>query len=244
MKSRAFEVRACARVDFGIPDAGAEHGGVDVLAIVTSSFAISRRAMPEPERDSPSPSPAPDASGASAREASRFEEIFTAHYDFVWRSLRRLGVPEANVDDAAQEAFVVVARRLGEIEPGLEKSFLFGVTRRVAAAARRTAHARAEHVSESKLDEQAAAEPTPEEALGTQRARAMLTDVLDAMDDDVREAFILFELEGLTKGEVATMLGIPEGTAASRLRRGREEFLASARRLKAKLHPHDLGGGE
>jgi RNA polymerase sigma-70 factor, ECF subfamily len=171
----------------------------------------------------------------ASREAI-FRELFRAHYAFIWRQLRRLGVPEGAVDDAAQEAFVVAARRLDDIRAGSERAFLLGVARRIAADARRSGLPRNTMTSsEDLLGERADAAPDPEQALQGSRARALLDTVLDAMDDDTRAVFVLFEFEELSKGEIADVLGIPEGTAASRLRRGREEFLAIARRLRAKL---------
>lgn len=182
-----------------------------------------------------------DVRGASVEregrvhDVKRFEAIYAAHHGFVWRTVRRLGVPEAAVDDAVQEVFVVVARKLDDIELDMEKSFLFGTARRVASAVRRAGKTRGVPVSDDELRQRRAEDPNPEEMLGARRAQAMLLEVLDAMEDDVREAFILFELEGLSKSEVATMLAVPEGTAASRLRRGRDQFFAQAARLRARL---------
>lgn len=212
---------------------------MDSLAVNrTVDFAIpDARPMPIVESQTESPTV------ASAEHVRRFDAIFEAHYDFVWRTLRRLGVNDASVDDSAQEVFVVVAKRLGEIEIGFEKSFLFGTARRVAAAARRQTKAQAEPISERSLDKREADAPSPEEALGTRRAQEMLVEILDTMDEDVREAFILFELEGLSKTEVAAMLAIPEGTAASRLRRGREHFLAQAQRLRARIETNEKTRG-
>jgi RNA polymerase sigma-70 factor (ECF subfamily) len=161
--------------------------------------------------------------------------MFDAHYSFLWRQLLRLGVPEDAVDDAAQELFVVAARRLGEIHVGSERRFLFGVARRVASDARRALARQRATVSDAELGERADAGPGPEDALGTERARKILASVLDEMGEDTREAFVLFELEGLSKAVVADILDIPEGTAASRLRRAREEFLAIAKRTRARL---------
>jgi len=179
--------------------------------------------------------PVPEVSAPASREA-RFRKLFQAHYTFVWRQLRRLGVLEGAVEDAAQEAFVVAARRIDDITPGSERAYLFGVARRIAAHARRTRLTRdAVTVSEDAMSERMDAGPNPEEALEGTRARAMLDAVLDDMQDDTRAVFVLFEFEALSKAEIADVLGIPEGTAASRLRRAREEFLAIARRMKAKL---------
>jgi RNA polymerase sigma-70 factor (ECF subfamily) len=160
--------------------------------------------------------------------------MFDAHYPFIWRQLRRLGVPDEGVDDAAQELFMIAARRMGDIRVGAERAFLFGVARRVAADARRSRAVRPVAAG-GVPDEQADAGPNPEQALGNQRARKILGQVLDEMQDDTREAFVLFELEQLSKSEVAAVLGVPEGTAASRLRRARDEFMAIAQRTKARL---------
>jgi RNA polymerase sigma-70 factor (ECF subfamily) len=174
----------------------------------------------------------PTQVAAPAREDS-FRRLFDEHYSFIWRQLRRLGVPEAAVDDAAQEVFVVAARRVADIQPGAERSFLFGVARRVASDARRSKQGRAAAVTDSVPRDAAHEAPDPEQALQAEQSRAMLHRVLDAMEDDTREAFVLFELEELGRREVADVLGIPEGTAASRLRRAREEFMEIAGRMKS-----------
>jgi RNA polymerase sigma-70 factor (ECF subfamily) len=66
--------------------------------------------------------------------------------------------------------------------------------------------------------------PSPEELVDQKRARQLLDEVLAAMPMDLRAAFTMFEIEGMSVPEVATALGIPPGTAASRLRRARERF--------------------
>lgn len=151
------------------------------------------------------------------------------HFEFLWRSLRRLGVPEADVDDAVQQVFLVAARRV--IQPGAERSFLFATALRVASHARRTLRRRRE--SGDAVPEQVDSTPSPEELLDQRRARAMLDEVLEALPLDVRAVFILFELEELTVGEIAVLLGLPHGTAASRLRRGRELFQQAVSRVRA-----------
>ncbi len=60
-----------------------------------------------------------------ASSARRFRERVDAHYDFIWRSLRRPGVVAGDVDDAAQQVFVTAARKLARIRIGCERSFLF-----------------------------------------------------------------------------------------------------------------------
>jgi RNA polymerase sigma-70 factor (ECF subfamily) len=167
------------------------------------------------------------ATAARARDA-RIADVVRAHHDFIWRLLRRLGIPESNVDDATQQVFCVAARRIGDIAPGSERSFLFGTAVRIAADSQRSHH-RHEQLEDA-LDDRVGLLPNPEELLETRRRRELLDEVLGALPLELRTVLVLFELEQLGKKEVAELLDIPVGTAVSRLRRAREEFKACARR--------------
>jgi RNA polymerase sigma-70 factor (ECF subfamily) len=184
---------------------------------------------------------APGVAVRSALEArsKRLRALVAAYQDFIWRSLRRLGVPAAQVDDATQEVFCVAMRRLEQIEPGAERSFLFGVAMRVASDARRACARSRERADQEAVDVAVATSPTPEGLLGQQEALALLDEALDALDDETRAVFVLFEIEGFTSPEIASLLVVPLGTVASRLRRGREQFHAAATRLRARM---DHGG--
>jgi RNA polymerase sigma-70 factor (ECF subfamily) len=155
------------------------------------------------------------------------------HFDFVWRSLRRLGVPETDVDDCAQQVFLVTSRKLADVEVASERAFLFGTAMRVAADARR-ARVRRREVHDEDAAEPRDPGPDPEQVAALRRARAVLDEVLDAMPMELRAPFVLFELEELPTAEIAAMLGVPAGTVASRLRRAREEFSAIVARMKAR----------
>lgn len=171
---------------------------------------------------------------AEARER-RFAAMFDANHDVVWRTLRRLGVPPAQVDDATQRVFLVAVRRLDEIRSGDESRFLYGVAVRVASEMRRRDPARRFVGSEEVLDTVADPSPAADERLIEKDARAALDEVLAGMPDDLRQVLVLVELEGLTVPVVAELLGVPTGTAASRVRRAREAFSEGARRLRARL---------
>jgi len=170
-------------------------------------------------------------------ETLSLKALFEQHYDFVWRSARRLGVPEEAADDAAQQVFLVASRKLEQIVPGSERAFLFGTAMRVASDVRRSS-ARRTGLQESH-DEEALrllADPGqgPEEQAERNRARALLDAAIASMPDDVRPVFVLFELEGMTMSEIATTVEIPAGTVASRLRRAREHFQDWVKRLQAR----------
>jgi RNA polymerase sigma-70 factor (ECF subfamily) len=173
------------------------------------------------------------APAASPRDReARFRALVETDSEFVWRSLRRLGVRAADVDDAAQEVFVVAARRLADIESGRERAFLFGIAARVASTKRRTARRHPED-GEAGLTETFSDEPSPDELSELRQARPLLQNILDSMNDDCRSVFILAELEELSTREIAEALGIPQGTASSRLRSARETFHGAVRRLSA-----------
>lgn len=170
---------------------------------------------------------------AGARDDARLRALVGDHFDFVWRSLRRLGVSPGEVDDCAQQVFLVAARKLGEIQVGSEKSYLFSTSMRVAADARRSRNRRRE-VADDDADEAHDPSPDPEEIADQRRARALLDEVLEELPMDLRAPFVLFELEELPTAEIAEMLDVPVGTVASRLRRAREEFQKIVARHKAR----------
>ena len=184
----------------------------------------------------PSTTEVSEAQAARRADGVTLGALFELHYDFVWRSLRRLGVAPDSVDDAAQEVFLIVARKLDRIVPGAEKAFLFGTSMRVASDARRARARRREDADGPEIIEAAwAGGPGLDELVEQKRARELLDLALDSMPLDVRAPFALFELEGMTMAEIAACTDTPPGTVASRLRRGREIFEALLKRAKARM---------
>jgi RNA polymerase sigma-70 factor, ECF subfamily len=163
----------------------------------------------------------------------RFETVLEDHFDFVWRSLRRLGVPVADLDDAAQEVFVVAARRLDDFAKDRERAFLFGTATRVASTRRRGLRRHPEDASDE-IDERATEELDPEALSELRLARVLLQEILDGLSLELREVFVLAEIEELPTREIAALLDIPVGTVSSRLRGARDEFQAAVKRLAAR----------
>jgi RNA polymerase sigma-70 factor, ECF subfamily len=174
---------------------------------------------------------APLATEANERKRALTERNF----QFIWRSLRRLGLAPDQADDAAQQVFEVMARKLDQVALGSERAFLFKTALLVATEHRRLNARRRELTGDSDPDALPASQPDPETATGMLERRRLLDQVLDAMPLELRTVFVLFELEGMSASEIAELLEIPTGTASSRLRRSREEFHAQARRLRARL---------
>jgi RNA polymerase sigma-70 factor (ECF subfamily) len=147
-----------------------------------------------------------------------------AHLEFIWRTLRGLGVPSASADDAAQQVFLIAARKLDLVAEGSERSFLFATAKGVAANVRRSQARNREHFDEGAIEQEIDAAPNPEQAVATRQAHGILERLLDEMPEDMRTVFVLFELEGLATSAIAELLDVPIGTVASRLRRAREHF--------------------
>lgn len=177
------------------------------------------------------------AAQVSAEGRKRLEQIFEDNHEFVWRLLRRLGLNRERAGDMTQQAFLIAAERLDGIKRGSERAFLFGTALRLARTAARVDR---RWVLEEDFDGRSRQAPGADELVDQHRATEILDRVLSTMPEDLVTVFILFELEGFSAPEVARMVGIPIGTAASRLRRAREMFRAGVARVrKASLR----GGG-
>jgi RNA polymerase sigma-70 factor (ECF subfamily) len=160
--------------------------------------------------------------------AARFRAVFEAELDYVWTSLRRLGVRDRDLEDVAHDVFIEVYRRIDVYDPSRPvRPWLFAFAFRVASDWRRRAHVRNET-----LDDRVEAVERVDPALSLDRAqqRALVLRAIDAIDIDRRGVFILYELDEVPMKEIAESLGIPLHTAYSRLRVAREEFAAAVKR--------------
>jgi len=171
------------------------------------------------------------ASGTAMNREARLRWMVDEHIDFVARVLRNAGTPLSEMDDEVQRTFITAARRLDDVRPGAERSFLLQTALHVAAHARRTAARRREVLSEESPELIDPAQ-TPEQLADQRRARVLLDRVLDQMTTDLRTVFVLYEFEELSMAEIAEALSIPRGTVASRLRRARSDFHERVRALE------------
>jgi RNA polymerase sigma-70 factor (ECF subfamily) len=158
-------------------------------------------------------------------------EVFAEHADFVWRSLRRLGVASGDVDDALQEVFLVVFRRIAEYEDrGLIRAWLFTISRQVASHYHRGVR-RAETRRQGLVLDAAAADL--EESLARREAERVVHSFLADLDEPQRMVFYLADIEGLSAPEIAAALAVNLNTVYGRLRLARKRFeLALARRAE------------
>lgn len=198
-----------------------------------------------PRLDSPSaaapalpPRGAPARADAAGDVAPGFDAIYAEHFAFVWRTVRRLGVPARHVDDAVQDVFVVVYRKLDGFEGRASvRSWLFGIARRVTGDYRRRAERKENDVGA--LPDAGIADPharTPLEAVAEAEAVEVLHALLASLSEEQREVFVMTELEQLSAPEIADALGVSVNTVSSRLRVARAAFEKAVARHHARVH--------
>ena len=162
-----------------------------------------------------------------------FRAIYDEHFEFVWCSLRRLGVREADTMDLVQKVFLAVHVGWGDFEGRSKvRTWLFGICRRVASDYRRSSPIRREIVTDA-----AAMDLRRDDGLAVgaeARHRASIAEgILNRMPEEQRVVFVLFELEEMSGEDIAGLLSLSVGTVRSRLRLARERFRREVKRLAA-----------
>jgi RNA polymerase sigma-70 factor, ECF subfamily len=185
----------------------------------------SERAAAPTTFGSPSVEPAPGSSPPV------LAAVYHEHHDFMWRSLRRLGVDAADVEDAVHDAFLVVARRLAEFEGRSSlRTWLFAIAMRVAQSRRRDRQREVHHLGHYESVER----PQSEDPWTRQEMRVTLHQLLDTLEEDQRVVFIMIELESMTAPEIAVALELKVPTVYSRLRLAREAMRRAVTRYLAR----------
>jgi RNA polymerase sigma-70 factor (ECF subfamily) len=185
---------------------------IDQLKMVTSEQRLPRRVIREGDA-------CPDD----------FEEIYRAHFPYVWRALRRLGILPADIEDVVHDVFVIVHRRLDDYDRRRAvRPWLFGIAFRLASENRRRARHRHE-ISAPSVDVPGKV-PSAEALIESDERRRMVLDCLQALSLEQRAVLILVDIDGEAPADVAASLKIPLPTVYSRLRAARGKFAAAVRR--------------
>lgn len=242
-------LRLGSRANAGVPDrlrlvpptpartgvADVKRGGATATRDIAPAIGVSSAA--KMTADDPK-APARPLSDRERREL--FGTIYREQFEHVFRTLRRLGVPERDIEDAIHDVFIVVHRRLVDFDVARSaRPWVTGIAYRVASDDRRRAHRRRETPSDelegsSSVDVGDAGgfgnarQPT-DEALDAARDRKRVQDALVALPMDQRVVLVMHDLDGFAMPEIAAELAIPLNTAYSRLRLARNKFEAAIR---------------
>ncbi|TPV94016.1 MAG: sigma-70 family RNA polymerase sigma factor [Myxococcales bacterium FL481] len=188
------------------------------------------------------------AKGNEDSSSLAFRRLYRRHYPFVWRSLRAMGLADSGTDDAAQEVFVVLHRRLADYDPQQDmRGWLYGIARMIARKSgqriRREQQQRREfsHV-ETVRPPAVSAAADPERALEQRQAADFVQLFLDQLDEEKRHVFLLAEIEGLSAPQIAGLVDVSVNTVYSRLRLARQQFAAWIKRRQAIEHRESRHG--
>lgn len=190
--------------------------------------ALGRRVVRETQQGSP----ADDR--VSSSDQPELGAVYEAHFRYVWRCLRSLGVHDAHLEDALQDTFMVVQRRLAEFDGSAQlRTWLYAIALRIARKYR-------ERVRREPTSLETARESQPEltlhatgegAALHSERL-ALARAALETLSDEQREVFVLARVEQMSAPEISSVVGIPLNTVYSRLRAARLAFEAEVARRK------------
>ncbi|HEY4013306.1 MAG TPA: RNA polymerase sigma factor [Polyangiaceae bacterium] len=175
-------------------------------------------------------------SAAGTMDASerhrRFREVFEAEFDYVWATLRRLGVDARELEDVAQDVFVSVYRRLDSYDRARPlRPWLFAFAFRCAADWRRLARHRIEVLTD--CEKRPSASPAADDVVAHAEERVLVQHALDAVPVARRAVLVLHDFDEVPMKQIARALSIPLFTTYSRLRVARREFGEAVRRLRA-----------
>lgn len=163
--------------------------------------------------------------------------VYAREFDWVWHTLRRLGVAPRNLPDVTHDVFVVVHQRAHTFDPTRPlRPWLFGVAYRVA----RDHLALGRNRRESVDDDIEVTDPSPpqDQHVADAQARALVLAALQHLDLDRRVVFILHDIEEQPMPEIAAALEVPAKTLYARLKVAREQFTAAVRRLRLRRGEH------
>ena len=174
-----------------------------------------KRSVPEPE-------------AVVLPAAPTFDAVYRECFQHVWHTLRRLGVPDRDLEDSVHDVFVVVHRRLGDFDPTRPvRPWVTGIAYRVASDDRRRAR-RQREVLEDDVDAVDGGRGA-DEAIDAARARTRVHKALETVPIDQRIVFVMHDIDGFAMPDIQRELAVPLNTLYSRLRLARGKFEAAIR---------------
>jgi RNA polymerase sigma-70 factor (ECF subfamily) len=166
----------------------------------------------------------------STAEPTAFAQLYHAHFDFTFRTLRHLGVPAAALPDAVQEVWLAVHRRLSSFEGrSSHRTWLFSIALNTARNQKRSQRRRA---ADELPEEIADLGPGPDRTHEGREALALVQEFLETLDEPRRVLFISQLIEDLSAAECGELLGIEASAVYHRvrdLRRGFRRWLCERR---------------
>jgi RNA polymerase sigma-70 factor (ECF subfamily) len=165
---------------------------------------------------------------AAAGDAAAFRLLFDGQFDFVLRACRRLGLSAEDAEDAAQETFIIAHRKLAAFSEGRLSTWLFQIASHVVTARHRRRRVR-ETLASLWLRGEERHAPAPDAVAAARQEARAVGELLARLSPKKRDVFALYELEGLSGEEIATLVGCSVATVWTRLHYARRDFMRLAR---------------
>lgn len=176
----------------------------------------------------------PRAGGPGPCASVAFDEVYERYFEFVWRSLRMLGVASASLDDAVQDVFGTIARQLPRFEGRSSlRTWVYGIAQYTAANHRRSVRRKSAPLQPLDVGLESA-EPSPDAHAEARQLADVIQTFCDELDEGRRAVFVLGLLEEVPAAEIAELLAIPVNTVYSRKR-------SLERALRDRLEQHEQG---
>ncbi|HVY25686.1 MAG TPA: RNA polymerase sigma factor [Polyangiaceae bacterium] len=164
--------------------------------------------------------------GAAFFSPKDFENLYTSYFLHVTRWVRAFGCPPADVDDLAQETFLVARKRLSQFEGGNVAGWLYRIAQHVTRGHLRRSWVRRVLYRDPDLRTADTRNSSPIEELEQREARNQMYDILSRMTKRRRSSFFLFDVEGYTGEEIAALEGVSVNTIYTRLHFARRDFMS------------------
>jgi RNA polymerase sigma-70 factor (ECF subfamily) len=171
---------------------------------------------------------------AAEAPPSDFSAVYGDWFDEVLRWLPAMGVPEHDLEDVAQEVFLVVRRKLHAFDGGNLPGWIYAIAQRIARDHRRRAWFRRLFLRprEVPLEQLPDGAHSPFELVERKEMQGLLAAIVAGMSDKRRQAFVLYEIEGYSGEEIAALAGVPLATVWTRLHHARKDFVAAVARMR------------
>jgi RNA polymerase sigma-70 factor, ECF subfamily len=180
------------------------------------------------------PSTEPRSSPAS------FEQVYDELFDFVYRNVRRLGVPVSAAEDVVQDVFLVLHRRLSAYDGRASmQSWVYGILANAVRDYRRSFRRKQAPLVPAERDDDSALASTwasPEQGAARARDVALMMELLEELPEAQRELIVLADLEQMSIPEICSCIGGNGNTVYSRLRVARENLKSKLSRRMATKH--------
>ncbi|MBK7861596.1 MAG: sigma-70 family RNA polymerase sigma factor [Archangiaceae bacterium] len=162
-----------------------------------------------------------------AGDATSWKQLYDSNFTFVERICRRLGTPDAELDDVVQDTFLIAFKKLDDFDQGRVSTWLYRIAANLVSSRHRRRRIRGALLG---LFTEPPPVPAVDRAYDAREAQAQVAAVLERMAPKKREVFALFELDGMSGDEIAERIGCKVETVWSRLHYARQEFERIARK--------------